>query len=167
MHKNETTRGNKSPTNSFIDFLGQNQNQNKAQKKSLSYDNFKLKKIRALYGKRVTMQLNESDLGENKNQTKGEKNKEDKSETEHSSQEPDNDQGGILHRLIIPPDSKWKSIFDVFVLFLVAYSCINSILNMTFDMVPSFEMMVVFYVVETFFYIDFILNFFAGFKDEE
>ena len=30
----------------------------------VSYDNFKLRKIRALYGKRVTMQINEIDSAE-------------------------------------------------------------------------------------------------------
>ena len=68
IYKNEILRSQKSPSdykcqqspsNSYVDFLGQNQNQTKAQKKSLSYDNFKLRKIRALYGKRVTMQINE------------------------------------------------------------------------------------------------------------
>lgn len=57
MYKNDRMRM-KSPTNSFIDLVTHNPGQSKVQKKSL-YDKFKSKKIRAIYGKRVTMQIND------------------------------------------------------------------------------------------------------------
>ena len=85
MNTHDRTRNPKSPTNSFIDFLGQNQNQSKAQKKSLSYDNFKLRKIRALYGKRVTMQINENEIIENRHLYKFDKSHDHKSESEFIS----------------------------------------------------------------------------------
>jgi len=45
--------------------------QDKAKKKSLSYDNFKHRKIRALYGKRATMQINEHEFSEKELQANG------------------------------------------------------------------------------------------------
>jgi len=81
---------------------------------------------------------------------------------EHQIDAPD-----FLHKLIIPPENKYKSIFDVFVLILVAYSCIQSILNMTFNIEQSDGMFIVFYAVESCFYLDFILSFFQGYHDVE
>ena len=77
------------------------------------------------------------------------------------------DTNGFLQKLIISPDSRWKSIFDVFVLLLVAYSCIYSILNVTFPIEQSDQWLIVFWVVETFFYTDFVLSFFQGYRDVE
>ena len=36
-------------------------------------------------------------------------------------------------RIIIPHDSKWKAIFDVFILFLVGYSCVKSVYYLAFE----------------------------------
>lgn len=176
IYKNELLRnqkspsdfkGQQSPSNSYVDFLGQNQNQLKAQKKSLSYDSFKLRKIRALYGKRVTMQINEQVFSHKDNEKVGDTNKDSQTVNEEFPGEAQADSKGFLQKLIIHPDSKWKSIFDVFVLLLVAYSCINSMLNVTFIIVQTRELYVIYWVVESFFYLDFILSFFQGYRDVE
>lgn len=67
MNKNDRMRM-KSPTNSFIDLLTNQNQMGKPQKKSLSYDKFKQRKIRAIYGKRVSMQINDI---EEEDQSKG------------------------------------------------------------------------------------------------
>lgn len=69
--------------------------------------------------------------------------------------------------LIIHPDSMWKSIFDVFILILVTYSCIYTILNNTFDFEQQYAIWVTYWVVESFFYLDFFLSWFQGFRDVE
>ena len=38
----------------------------------------------------------------------------------------------FFHTFIIHPDAKWKSIFDVFILVLVLYTCIANMLFITF-----------------------------------
>ena len=94
-------------------------------------------------------------------------NKDSQNDSEEKSNENTLDAQDFLHRLIIPPENKYKSIFDVFVLILVAYSCIQSILNMTFNIEPTDGMTIVFYSVESCFYLDFILSFFQGYLDVE
>lgn len=121
MQRNDRMRIQKSPNNSFLDQHCQNQNQSKSQKKSLAYDPFKYKKIRALYGKRVSMK-NESD--DEKSQSKGERLKDSQIDQEQNQNENQGDAHNFLHKLIIHPENKYKTIFDVFVLILVAYSCI-------------------------------------------
>lgn len=71
----------------------------------------------------------------------------------------------VFHKFIIHPETKWKTIFDIFILVLVMYSCITTILFITFPIERSviFEAISVF--VETFFYFDFILNWFQGYED--
>lgn len=54
----------------------------------------------------------------------------------------------------------WKSLFDVFILFLVAYSCSTNILFIAFPIEMSIYFEVIFWIVEVFFYIDFLLNWF-------
>lgn len=72
--------------------------------------------------------------------------------------------------IIIHPDNKMKSLFDVFILFLVAYSCISNMLFVSFrdkNHVQTDSELLTYWVVEYFFYLDFILNFFQGFKDPD
>jgi hypothetical protein len=76
-------------------------------------------------------------------------------------------QTDFWHLLIIHPDSMWKSIFDVFILILVTYSCIYTILNNTFDIEQRYPLIVTYWVVESFFYLDFLLSWFQGFRDVE
>ena len=61
----------------------------------------------------------------------------------------------------------WKSIFDVFILILVTYSCIYTILNNTFDFEQQYAILVTYWVVESFFCLDFFLSWFQGFRDVE
>lgn len=103
---------------------------------------------------------------ENKDFSKGEKKNDLKAESEQPI-DYQIEHTDFLHKLIIHPDSKWKSIFDVFVLLLVAYSCITSLLNATFQIVQSDAMNAIYWVVESFFYLDFIFSFFQGFRDVE
>lgn len=79
----------------------------------------------------------------------------------------DSQQIDFWHMLIIHPDSMWKSIFDVFILVLVTYSCIYTILNNTFDIEQPYSIFVTYWVVESFFYLDFALSWFQGFRDVE
>ena len=71
----------------------------------------------------------------------------------------------IFHKFIINPDAKWKTLFDILILILVAYSCITTILFITFPIERSDIFEIIFFFVETFFYIDFILNWFQGYED--
>lgn len=73
-------------------------------------------------------------------------------------------ESNFMHRFIIAPDSKWKSIFDVFILILVMYSCITNMLFVTFPIKNEIFQTYLFWGVETFFYLDFIFCWFQGFK---
>ena len=73
----------------------------------------------------------------------------------------------FLHKLIIPPEAIWKSIFDVWILFLVAYSCSTNILFISFPMEVNRAFDVVYWIVEVFFYVDFIFNWFQSYTDIE
>lgn len=53
--------------NSFLDLLGQSSNFKKLAKKSLAYDQLKLKKIRAIYGRRATFSVKNNKDSENEN----------------------------------------------------------------------------------------------------
>ena len=57
MKINDKKVQDNSPTNSFLDFMCQYQNENKTATKSLGYNNFQIKKIRALYGRRGTLDV--------------------------------------------------------------------------------------------------------------
>jgi len=73
----------------------------------------------------------------------------------------------FFHNFIIHPDSLWKSTFDVFILALVAYSCSTNILFITFPIKKGATIDTIYWAVECFFYVDFFLNWFVGFKDIE
>mmetsp|Transcript_8654 Transcript_8654/g.13426 ORF Transcript_8654/g.13426 Transcript_8654/m.13426 type:complete len:143 (+) Transcript_8654:280-708(+) len=64
-------------------------------------------------------------------------------------------------------NSGWKAIFDTFVLFVVAYSIFTTSLYVSFDpdIPETFELIdeAVFYI----FSLDFVLNFFVEFMDQE
>ena len=67
--------------------------------------------------------------------------------------------------MIISPDNTVKQKFDVFILLLVGYSVITSLYNSAFSPVLSFNIRVWDWIVEVFFYVDFILNFFQAYRD--
>ena len=63
-------------------------------------------------------------------------------------------------RIIISSDSKVKSVFDVFILLLVGYSCATNIYYVAFGTPTSPITLTVNHIIEAFFYMDFFLNFF-------
>jgi len=69
--------------------------------------------------------------------------------------------------MIISSESKWKSIFDIWVLLLVGYSCISSLYYVAFSTPDNLLHKMWDVVVEVFFYLDLILNFFQAFVDTD
>lgn len=80
---------------------------------------------------------------------------------EDSSKE---DEIPLIYKFIIHSDSKWKPIFDLFMLLIVCYSCIFNVLVVSFesDTFQSFDTPN--RCIEVFFYIDIILSFFQAYK---
>ena len=62
-------------------------------------------------------------------------------------------------RIIIPHDSKWKAIFDVFILLLVGYSCVISVYYIAFAPKKGDNSFNYDQIVEYFFGLDLALNF--------
>lgn len=113
------------------------------------------------------MQINETEVIEDDDHEKVKKGFLKVEVSNEMQKDDDQDRMKFPHNLIINPDSQWISIFDVFILFLIAFSCINSILNVCFPIVQSPEMFIVFWIGEILFYIDFTLSWFKGYRDEE
>ena len=75
---------------------------------------------------------------------------------------------GHCHKLLIHPERQWKKMFDIWILLLVAYSCISNILFIAYSVDDSGTTLVIIYwFVESFFYLDFCLAWFSGFRNEE
>jgi len=73
-----------------------------------------------------------------------------------------------LHkRLIISPDVKWKSVFDIWVLLFVGYSCIWNILVFAFTFTPNKNLDWFNLMIEVVFQMDFFLTFFQAYKHPE
>jgi hypothetical protein len=70
-------------------------------------------------------------------------------------------------RLIISPDAKWKSVFDIWVLLFVGYSCIWNILVFAFTFTPGLGLKYLNVATEVIFYLDFFLTFFQAFKNPD
>ena len=70
-------------------------------------------------------------------------------------------------RIIIPHDSKWKAIFDVFILLLVGYSCVKSVYYLAFDPFKKETSFNFDQLAEYLFGLDLALNFIQSFKDPE
>ena len=71
-------------------------------------------------------------------------------------------------RLIIHPESKKKSLFDITVLLLVGYSCvINTVLVAYIETPDPGLKLFNDSFVETMFYLDFILSFFTGYREND
>jgi hypothetical protein len=73
----------------------------------------------------------------------------------------------FFQSFIIHPDSKWKSIFDVWILLLVGYSCISNIYFTAFSVEKDLIGELIFWAIEVNFYFDFGLSWFMGFRDDE
>jgi hypothetical protein len=73
-------------------------------------------------------------------------------------------------KIIISSESRPKAVFDMFVLFLVGYSCVTSVYSVAFQIDDSntnnfaktFDL-----IVEGFFWLDLCLNFIQSFKNQE
>ena len=69
--------------------------------------------------------------------------------------------------MLISADSKWKSFFDIWILFLVGYSCFSSLFYVAFT-TPSDPIHKGWdFFVEINFYADIVLNFFSEYKDPD
>lgn len=82
---------------------------------------------------------------------------------EESSEEEQVEQSGetnFFDQFIISRESEWKSVFDIWVLVLVGYSCIASLYYVAFSSPTKKAHIYWEWVVEIFFYSDLILNFF-------
>ena len=62
-------------------------------------------------------------------------------------------------KIIISADSKWKAIFDVFILLLVGYSCVTSMFYAAFTPTDNNLLIIFDLVVEAFFWSDLLMNF--------
>ena len=106
-----------------------------------------------MYGRRATLDINPNN---NQNKTYGKlaRRLTKKEEEELMTYEKIT----WKQRIIIPPEAKWKSIFDIFILLLVGYSCIINIIFVSYVDFPE-EGLTLFNntFVEGLFYIDFIL----------
>ena len=126
-----------------------------------NYDEQFVKKIRAIYGTRASLKLNNEVLTFRKKSMKTNVLSQQKKD-----EEKDVPKEKILwHQLlIISPDSQWKSTFDLWVLIFVLYSCIWNVLYFAFPMdenTKTFEKIDLFNKIsEAIFYLDFCLSFF-------
>ena len=135
--------------------------------------NEKIKK--AIFGKKVHLNLDSDHLDSNenlhhlipqKNQTVKNVRRDSVSTKEKKRKHKDKvEKVPFLQRIIIMPESKWKPIFDIWILLLVGYSCIFNILVVSFPIEESKRLQVVNQIIEAFFYTDFTLNFFTAYKD--
>lgn len=125
------------------------------------YDNTFVRKIRAIYGTRASLKLTNDILPFRTKQSMRKslldqnKKKEDEAPVEK-----------ILwyKLLIISPEAQWKSMFDLWVLLFVGYSCIWNVLYFAFPInedTKSFKRLKLFNnISESIFYADFVLSFF-------
>jgi len=68
---------------------------------------------------------------------------------------------------VIGLDSRWKSYFDIIILFMVGYSCFTSIYYVAFSMPTDQANTIITWVVEGFFYADLAFNFICEYKDPD
>ena len=81
-----------------------------------------------------------------------------------------NQQQTFKDKIIINSDSRTKAIFDMYILFLVGYSCVTSVYSVAFQIddskigtfTHSFDL-----IVEGFFWLDLVLNFIQSYKNPE
>lgn len=76
-----------------------------------------------------------------------------------SNEKSDKEKKPWKERIIIPLDSKWKAIFDVFILILVGYSCVISVYFIAFEPSKKADTFGFDHVVEYLFALDLALNF--------
>ena len=99
-----------------------------------------------------------------------------KQPTGNDKKEPEENQDQPIkkwyQKLIISPDSQWKSIFDMIALIFVGYSCIWNVMYFAFDKIDDttetyrkFNLFNKF--SEGIFYTDFVFSFFQAYRHKE
>jgi hypothetical protein len=73
----------------------------------------------------------------------------------------------FIDYIIISENSKWKAAFDIYITFLVAYSCFTTVYYVAFDDTPSSSLEILNYVVEGSFFADFAFNFLTEYTDPD
>lgn len=120
------------------------------------------RKKKVLYGTRASSKIFESARSNTQVDWLSGDNQNNKQDQESKDQ-----QRSCRERIIIDAENKWKAIFDVFILLLVGYSCVTSMLYAAFTPTDN-EIQIVFdLVVEGFFWTDLILNFLQSYKHPE
>ena len=78
---------------------------------------------------------------------------------EQSSDESVVQKSFVERYMIISPESKWKSIFDIFILFMVGYSCFVNMFAFAYEFPTPYALLITDEIVENFFRADFFLSF--------
>ena len=73
----------------------------------------------------------------------------------------------FIDYIIISENSKWKATFDIYITFLVAYSCFTTVYYVAFDDIPTQTLEIVNYIVEGSFFLDFSFNFLTEYTDPD
>jgi hypothetical protein len=137
---------------------------NKKQQKRIKQINFEdneRKRRKALYGTRASSKIFESAAITSRRQWVNGIDKNSENLDNKGSQKQCKD------KIIISSTSKWKAIFDVFILLLVGYSCITSMLYVAFTTSNDKYLEIFESFVETMFWFDLFLNFIQSFKHPE
>ena len=142
----------------------------KIMQKSHKYSQSKLERIRTLYGIRSSIPFHiDSHLGSSKFEKKLTKKFKPEKLNKSVIKEKGESQGETTEvelpkpfhmRLIISPDVRWKSVFDIWVLLFVGYSCIWNILVFAYTFTPNTSLDYFNLVIEFVFVLDFFLTFF-------
>lgn len=140
--------------------------------KSHKYSQSKLERIRTLYGIRSSIPFHiDSQPGSSKLEKKLTKRFKSEKLNKSTLKESKVNEGQMdtaemelpkpFHmRLIISPDVRWKSVFDIWVLLFVGYSCIWNILVFAYTFTPNSSLDYFNLVIEFVFVLDFFLTFF-------
>ena len=68
---------------------------------------------------------------------------------------------------IILPDDSFKGAWDILIMLLILFVCVTAPARIAFTDTDNFEWIVIDAVVDSFFFIDLVLNFFMAYHDEE
>ena len=68
---------------------------------------------------------------------------------------------------IISMNSQWKAAFDTSILFVIGYSCLTTVLNISFNITTGPFLTFVDNLVLVCFALDFVFNFFQEYQDKE
>ena len=119
-------------------------------------------KVRLLFGKRCSLEFEDSE-NHHHSENSGNKDVVELLEIEEFEQPVVERKKSFREYLIIPADSKWKSFFDIWILFLVGYSCFTSMYYVAFQTPTDLKHIMWDEFVEYNFYADVFLNFFSAY----